>query len=133
MYVFKAFGALSLITRGSCSLVSKKFLTLPLGEIRPAGWLYDQLVVQTNGIAGHMHEFYDLVSKTDWIGGDSYYSYLEEGAALNVLSLTLTDDYAAGSYWFVSPATSVHPHTHQMLKNRTQWCQMVSSLTIPSS
>ncbi|KAF9060290.1 hypothetical protein BDP27DRAFT_1339847 [Rhodocollybia butyracea] len=31
-----------------------------------------------------MHEFYDLVSKSDWIGGDSYYSYLEE----------------AGSYWF---------------------------------
>ncbi|THV00262.1 hypothetical protein K435DRAFT_934582 [Dendrothele bispora CBS 962.96] len=65
-------------------LAPKKFETLPLGSVRPAGWLYDQLQVQTDGLAGHMHEFYDLVSKSDWIGGDSYYSYLEE----------------AGSYWF---------------------------------
>ncbi|THV00266.1 hypothetical protein K435DRAFT_461450 [Dendrothele bispora CBS 962.96] len=60
-------------------LAPKKFETLPLGSVRPAGWLYDQLQVQTDGLAGHMHEFYDLVSKSDWIGGDSYYSYLEEG------------------------------------------------------
>ncbi|KAK0224805.1 hypothetical protein EDD85DRAFT_857258 [Armillaria nabsnona] len=104
MYVFKAFGALSLITRGSCSLVSKQFLTLPLGEIRPAGWLYDQLVVQTNGIAGHMHEFYDLVSKTDWIGGDSYYSYLEE----------------AGSYWFNAMVPNGVLVNHTIIMNKTQ-------------
>ncbi|KAF9029687.1 hypothetical protein BDZ89DRAFT_1065159 [Hymenopellis radicata] len=66
------------------SLAPPKFTGLPLGEIRPTAWLYDQLVVQTNGVAGHMHEFYDLVKNTDWWGGDSYYSYLEE----------------AGSYWF---------------------------------
>ncbi|KAF5391810.1 hypothetical protein D9757_001851 [Collybiopsis confluens] len=63
-------------------LAPKMFWTLPLGDIKPTGWLHDQ--VQTNGLAGHLHEFYDLVSKSDWIGGDSYYSYLEE----------------AGSYWF---------------------------------
>ncbi|KAF9033749.1 hypothetical protein BDZ89DRAFT_1062844 [Hymenopellis radicata] len=60
------------------SLAPPKFTALPLGEIRPTAWLYDQLVVQTNGVAGHMHEFYDLVKNTDWWGGDSYYSYLEE-------------------------------------------------------
>ncbi|KAJ3784162.1 hypothetical protein GGU10DRAFT_377002 [Lentinula aff. detonsa] len=65
-------------------LAPRKFLTLPLGDVKPAGWLYDQLQVQTDGVAGHMHEFYELVSKSDWIGGHSYYSYLEE----------------AGSYWF---------------------------------
>ncbi|KAI0705252.1 hypothetical protein BC835DRAFT_1410156 [Cytidiella melzeri] len=62
----------------------KKFLSLPLGAVKPSGWLYDQLVVQVNGLAGHQHEFYHYVSQTDWVGGDSYYSYLEE----------------AGSYWF---------------------------------
>ncbi|KAF8915766.1 hypothetical protein CPB85DRAFT_1432774 [Mucidula mucida] len=66
------------------SLAPPQFTALPLGEIRPTAWLYDQLVVQTDGVAGHMHEFYDLVKNTDWWGGDSYYSYLEE----------------AGSYWF---------------------------------
>jgi len=65
-------------------LAPKAFLSLPLGAVKPTGWLLDQLVVQANGLAGHEHDFYHYVSQTDWIGGDSYYSYLEE----------------AGSYWF---------------------------------
>ncbi|OBZ73690.1 hypothetical protein A0H81_05963 [Grifola frondosa] len=65
-------------------LAPKKFLSLPLGSIKPAGWLHDQLLVQTNGLAGHERDFYDYVAQSDWIGGDSYYSSLEE----------------AGSYWF---------------------------------
>jgi len=66
------------------SLAPKKYLSMPLGTIRPTGWLLDQLMVQTNGLAGHEHEFYDYVAQTDWMGGNSYYSSLEE----------------AGSYWF---------------------------------
>ncbi|KAI0320993.1 hypothetical protein OF83DRAFT_1168834 [Amylostereum chailletii] len=65
-------------------LAPKAFLSLPLGAIKPSGWLHDQLMVQTNGLAGHEHEFYDYVANTDWTGGTSFYSNLEE----------------AGSYWF---------------------------------
>ncbi|KAK0450414.1 uncharacterized protein EV420DRAFT_753695 [Desarmillaria tabescens] len=65
-------------------LSPKKYLTLPLGEVRPLGWLSDQLDVQTNGMAGHLHDFYNYVKNSDWIGGSSAYSSLEE----------------AGSYWF---------------------------------
>lgn len=36
-------------------------------------------MVQTNGLAGHEHEFYDYVAQSDWIGGDVFYSNLEEG------------------------------------------------------
>jgi len=50
----------------------------------PSGWLHDQLNVQTQGLAGHEHDFYNYVSNSDWIGGTSFYSNLEE----------------AGSYWF---------------------------------
>ncbi|KAF9062646.1 hypothetical protein BDP27DRAFT_1385106 [Rhodocollybia butyracea] len=64
---------------GQTGLAPKQFLSLPLGSIRPTGWLYDQLMVQTNGLAGHEHEFYHYVSQTDWTGGNSYYSSLEEG------------------------------------------------------
>nr|GAT61416.1 predicted protein [Mycena chlorophos] len=78
-----AFVALLSIVNGQ-TLAPKKFLTIPLGSVRPTGWLLDQLLVQTNGLAGHEHEFYDYVSDTDWTGGNSYYSDLEE----------------AGSYWF---------------------------------
>ncbi|THH05337.1 hypothetical protein EW145_g4867 [Phellinidium pouzarii] len=69
-------------------LAAKKYLNLPLGAIKPSGWLHDQvcydLMVQTNGLWGHEHDFYDYVAQTDWLGGDSFYSDLEE----------------AGSYWF---------------------------------
>ncbi|KAJ7270086.1 hypothetical protein B0H12DRAFT_824168 [Mycena haematopus] len=75
---------LSSASLADASLAGKKFLTLPLGQIRPTGWLFDQLMVQTNGLAGHEHEFYKWVADTDWVGGSAAYSYLEE----------------AGSYWF---------------------------------
>ncbi|KAJ7701985.1 hypothetical protein B0H16DRAFT_750843 [Mycena metata] len=74
------------VTLSNATLAPKKFLTIPLGQIRPTGWLYDQLMVQTNGLAGHEHEFYKWVADTDWVGGSAAYSYLEE----------------AGSYWFNS-------------------------------
>ncbi|PBK71367.1 hypothetical protein ARMSODRAFT_911237 [Armillaria solidipes] len=65
-------------------LSPKKYLTLPLGEVQPLGWLSNQLDVQTSGMAGHLHDFYNYVKNSDWIGGNSAYSSLEE----------------AGSYWF---------------------------------
>ncbi|CDO69653.1 hypothetical protein BN946_scf184851.g41 [Trametes cinnabarina] len=83
---FVAFFTLRSAASGQAAtgLAPKKFLNIPLGKVKPAGWLRDQLVVQTNGLAGHEHDFYHYVSQSDWIGGDSYYSSLEE----------------AGSYWF---------------------------------
>ncbi|KAI0351383.1 hypothetical protein OH77DRAFT_951052 [Trametes cingulata] len=70
--------------QAASGLAPKKFLSIPLGKVKPAGWLHDQLMVQTNGLAGHEHDFYTYVSQTDWTGGDALYSNLEE----------------AGSYWF---------------------------------
>nr|GAT56206.1 predicted protein [Mycena chlorophos] len=69
-------GALAAL--GGATLAPKKYHTIPLGKIRPAGWLQDQLQVQTDGLAGHEHEFYKWVNDTDWVGGTAAYSYLEE-------------------------------------------------------
>ncbi len=46
------------------------FHALPLGAIRPRGWLRDQLVIQANGLTGHLEEFWtDLGPDSAWKGG----------------------------------------------------------------
>ena len=42
---------------------------LPLGAIRPLGWLRDQLRVQADGLSGHLDEFWPSVADSKWIGG----------------------------------------------------------------
>lgn len=42
---------------------------LPLGAIRPLGWLRDQLRVQAGGLSGHLDEFWPSIADSKWIGG----------------------------------------------------------------
>ena len=48
------------------------FRELPLGSIRPEGWLREQLQRQANGLTGHLDEVYPQVMgpSNAWIGGD---------------------------------------------------------------
>lgn len=43
---------------------------LPLGSVRPAGWLLEQLRVQAAGLSGHLHEFWPSLVGSGWLGGD---------------------------------------------------------------
>ncbi|MGA0559527.1 beta-L-arabinofuranosidase domain-containing protein [Larkinella sp. VNQ87] len=45
---------------------------LPLGAIKPQGWLREMLVRQKNGATGHLDELYPLVMnhRNGWLGGD---------------------------------------------------------------
>ncbi len=43
---------------------------LPLGQVRPTGWLRDQLAIQRDGLSGHLDEFWPDVAHSSWIGGD---------------------------------------------------------------
>jgi len=47
------------------------FDPLPLGSIRPSGWLRSQLQVQAAGLSGHLDEFWPDVAQSGWIGGDA--------------------------------------------------------------
>ena len=51
-------------------LTGGAFQPLPLGEVRPLGWLRRQLRVQADGMGGHLDEFWPDVSATSgWLGG----------------------------------------------------------------
>ena len=44
---------------------------LPLGSIRPAGWLKDQLRIQADGLSGHLDEFWPDIKDSAWFGGNA--------------------------------------------------------------
>jgi hypothetical protein len=52
-------------------LAAPAFTPLPLGAIRPAGWLRRQLRVQADGLTGHLDEFWPDVGQSQWFGGSA--------------------------------------------------------------
>lgn len=84
-----AIGAVSAVSiaprqNSTTGLSPKLYTNLNLGQIKPTGWLKDQLNLQAEGLAGNLNLFYPLVTESSWTGGTKNYSNLNE----------------AGSYWF---------------------------------
>jgi hypothetical protein len=53
------------------SLTPGAFQFLPLGSIYPRGWLRNQLLIQANGLSGHLDETWDDVGpNSGWLGGN---------------------------------------------------------------
>lgn len=51
-------------------LAPTAFRLLPLGQIRPSGWLQRQLRIQADGMGGHLDEFWpDVGPNSGWLGG----------------------------------------------------------------
>lgn len=51
-------------------LVPQKYVELPLGAIRPQGWLKEQLTIMKNGSTGHLDEYYwKIKNDNGWLGG----------------------------------------------------------------
>lgn len=53
-------------------LLTKPYVELPLGAIKPEGWLDEQLQRMVKGMTGHMDSVYETVmgSRNGWLGGD---------------------------------------------------------------
>jgi len=53
-------------------LINKPYIELPLGSIKPTGWLLEQLRLMAEGMTGHLDELYESVlgSRNGWLGGD---------------------------------------------------------------
>jgi uncharacterized protein len=56
--------------KSSAKLAPTTFTELPLGHIRPTGWLRRQLRIQADGLSGHLDEFWPAVGpESGWLGG----------------------------------------------------------------
>ncbi len=51
--------------------MNKTFAPLPLGSVKPLGWLKNQLRIQADGLSGHLDEFWPDVARSKWIGGEA--------------------------------------------------------------
>lgn len=84
-------------------LVQKPYLELPLGAIRPRGWLHDQLVRMKKGMTGHLDEIYPEVvgPRNGWLGGDG-------------------DGWERGPYWIDGLLPLAYILDDQELKEKVQ-------------
>ncbi|HYI23855.1 MAG TPA: beta-L-arabinofuranosidase domain-containing protein [Thermomicrobiales bacterium] len=53
------------------ALLRRELTPLPLGSVRPTGWLRRQLQIQAGGLSGHLDEFWPDIAESAWIGGDA--------------------------------------------------------------
>jgi uncharacterized protein len=52
------------------SLTSTPYIEMPLGAIKPKGWLREQLVIMSNGSTGHLDEVHQKIGNDNgWLGG----------------------------------------------------------------
>ena len=53
-------------------LQGPRYESLPLGAVRPKGWLLDQLKTQAAGLTGNLDTAYSEVigERNGWLGGD---------------------------------------------------------------
>ena len=58
------------VIKNRVPLAQNSFYLLPLGAVRPSGWLKKQMQIQANGLSGHLDETWaDVGSNSGWLGG----------------------------------------------------------------
>ena len=78
-------------------LIETPFVALPLGTVRPKGWLLTQLQLQKSGLTGYAESIYpELGSNSAWLGGNAVSSDWERPPyyvrGLVALAYTLNDE-----------------------------------------
>jgi len=97
-------------------LVVKPYLQLPLGAIKPKGWLGEQLNRMRNGMTGHLDSLYSSVMgpRNGWLGGDG-------------------DVWERGPYWVDGLLPLAYILDDQQLKDKVQpWIEWTLSSQKPN-
>ena len=107
---------------------------LPVGKVRPEGWLRTQLELQRDGITGQAEELYDDIGNSDWVTGarrGKQYAW-ERGPyyakGLVSLAFALDDDAlkAKARRWADCILASQRPDGDFGPKARNWWANMIS-------
>jgi len=84
-----------------CELPKRAFNPLPLGSVRPRGWLYKQLRIQADGLSGHLDEFWKYLGPdSGWLGGNE-------------------ESWEIGPYWLDGVVPLAHLLDDETLKKKT--------------
>ncbi|MGA7524810.1 MAG: beta-L-arabinofuranosidase domain-containing protein [Acidobacteriaceae bacterium] len=131
-----AVGPPQAVIKDRAPLTPGAFFFLPLGSIRPRGWLQNQLRIQASGLSGHLYEIWpDVGPNSGWLGGTGeswergpYYlngllplAYLTDEPRLKALAQRFVD-------W-----TLDHPWPNGMIgptKNDDWWPRIVMLLAL---
>lgn len=90
-------------------LTESRFIELPIGAVKAEGWLRQQLVLQKDGLTGHLDELYPNVvgSRNAWLGGDG-------------------DAWERGPYWIDGLLPLAYLLNDQGLKDKAQvWVEAI--------
>ena len=84
-------------------LAHKPYVELPLGAVKPDGWLRDQLLRQASGMTGHLDEIVPNImgDRNGWLGGDG-------------------DKWERGPYWIDGLVPLAYILDDQSLKDKAQ-------------
>lgn len=97
-------------------LVQKPYIELPLGSIRPQGWLREMLIRQKHGATGQLDKLYPTVmgSRNGWLGGDG-------------------DQWERGPYWIDGLLPLAYILDDEVLKAKVQpWVEWAIKSQKPS-
>lgn len=93
----------SLYLANRAPLIEKHYMELPIGDVKPEGWLKDQMERMANGMTGHLDELYEPVmgKRNGWLGGDG-------------------DVWERGPYWIDGLLPLAYILDDQKLKDKVQ-------------
>jgi uncharacterized protein len=107
-------------------LLPNAYIKLPLGSVKPAGWLKSQLEAQAAGLTGNLDDFWPVLVNSSWRGGDGdaweRSPYYLDG--LVPLAYLLNDEKLIGKVknW-IEPilASSTDTGWYGPVKNKDRW------------